>query len=497
MVGSLFDGLPVEIKIQVMENLDAKSLLRCASVSWSMYLTFRSSSLLQYLVKLALYGMEETGSGVPHPNVSPLLDDHRRAWELLDWKRTTTIEVAPHCQAYELVADVFASSDGSKLSIVGLPSSRSDGYTMTRTPDVPFRDFAIDPTQDIVAFLEVSIQSAQRIHVRNISTNAPLIVLGFTIPPNNNFKNPVLQFGQDLLGLYYTSRILIWNWQQGSLIFDSSLEKLSHHIDHFVFLSRDALLVTSTALHLYVFNPPSSVTLVATLHLPVTPHHRLGAQIKVHSGPLHARPPPGALFTPSSGERIQVLSVGYGLNLKYTMYVHTRTLLHYVKQYRSGKALPELVVPWDLWGPRGTRFMKRDAQGVWLRYAHGQRVIRQRDTVSGTEIDVIDFNYIPSSSSSGSSSDLPVNPFHGDSFRRTTVTRSQPTVLAPSTSGGLGAFSAARHDSPFVTEISTSLPYHVSSVSLPLPLYACMIDDERVIGVQMDHADIKLVVYSL
>jgi hypothetical protein len=38
----------------------------------------------------------------------------------------------------------------------------------------------------------------------------------------------------------------------------------------FAFLSRDTFLVTSTSLHIYVFNPLSSVILVATLNLPVT-----------------------------------------------------------------------------------------------------------------------------------------------------------------------------------------------------------------------------------
>ncbi|KIM36024.1 hypothetical protein M413DRAFT_449466 [Hebeloma cylindrosporum] len=410
--------------------------------------------------------MQDTRSGVSYPELLLSLRDHRRAWERLEWKRTTTVKVAPDCQAYELVAGVFASSDGTNLTIVGLPSSTNDGYTMTRTP---------------------RNQITQRIHIRSISTNAPLAILIFSISPSDNFQEPVLQFGHDLLEVHYTPRILIWNWQQGSLIFDSSREILPHPISDFVFLSHDTFLITSTALHLYVFNPPSSVTLVATLHLPVT--HELGGEIKVHSGPLHARPPTGTLFTPSSSERIQVFSVCYGLhlnlNLKYTMFVHTRTLLRYVERYRNGEAIPQRVVPWDLWGPHGTRFMKNDASRVWLRYAHGQRVIQQRDSTSGSKIDVIDFNYVPPSSSSALTPESPVKPLHGNSFRRTTVTRSKPTVLACGTLPGLAVFSRGRKGNPFVTKVSTSLPYHVSSVALPIPFEAFMIDDERIIGVQV------------
>ncbi|KIM34744.1 hypothetical protein M413DRAFT_450082, partial [Hebeloma cylindrosporum] len=471
-----------------MVNLDSKSLLRCASVSRSLYLTFHSSSLLQYMAQLALYGMEDTGSDLSYPDISSLLRDHQRAWELLDWKRTVTIEFPAYCQAYELVAGVFARSDGKNLKIFGLPSRTDDGYTMTRTPDIHFLEFAIDPTQDVVAFLEVSVRSTQRIHLRNISTNAPLGILSFTVRPSH-ISRPILQFADDRLGLHYTSRIFIWNWQQGSLILDWSRESLPRPISDFVFLSRDAFLVTTTALHVYVINPPSSAILVSSLHLPMTRNDSLTPGIKVHSGPLHARPPAGALFTPSSRERVQVLSVSYGLFLKYTMFVHTSTLLRYIEDYRNEEAAPQLDVPWDLWGPHGTRFLKDDVPRMWLGYAHGQRMIQKRDTESGTEIDVIDFNYVPSSSVNTHTCPIGDNDVH-----RTTFTRSQPTILPPSTSKDLSIFGGSRSDSPFATEVATSLPYHLSSVTVPFSAYAFMIDDERVIGLQVDESEVKLIV---
>jgi len=110
-------------------------------------------------------------------------------------------------------------------------------------------------------------------------------------------------------------------------------------------------------------------------------------------------------------------------------------------------------------------------------------MIQQHNTTaSGTEIDVIDFNYVPSSASP----DPPVNPFPcttGENFHRTTYTRSEPTVLPPAlyNSFVLGR----RSNSPFRDEVTTSLPYHVSSVRLPLSFYACMIDDERIVGIQV------------
>lgn len=340
-------------------------------VSRSLYLTFRSSSLLRYIVQLSLYGMEDTGSNVPYPNLLLLIRNRQRAWERLEWKRIITIEVPRYCLAYELVAGVFASSDGQNLKIFGLPSTSNDGYTLTRTPNFTIRDFAIDPTEDVVAFLEESIQNPQRIHIRKISTNAPLSILTFTIPPDDNFRTPVLQFGRNLLGLHYASRILIWNWNQDSLIFDSSCESLPHHSGDFIFLSHDTFLVTSTSLHLYVLDPPSSVTLVATLHLPpIIPVYRHLTEITIHSGPLHGRPPSGVLFTPALSERIQVLSVKYGIFLKYTMFVHTSTLLQYVERYVNGGVSPNLVMHWHMWGPHNARFTKNDVPRDWLRFVH-------------------------------------------------------------------------------------------------------------------------------
>ena len=111
-------------------------------------------------------------------------------------------------------------------------------------------------------------------------------------------------------------------------------------------------------------------------------------------------------------------------------------------------------------------------------------MIQQHDTTSGTEIDVIDFNYVPSSALL----DPPANPSpctNDRNFHRTTFTRFQPTVLPPNLSPDSPVSAEGRIDSPFLTEVTTSLPCYVSSVRLPIALYACMIDDERIVGVQV------------
>jgi hypothetical protein len=76
------------------------------------------------------------------------------------------------------------------------------------------------------------------------------------------------------------------------------------------------------------------------------------------------------LFTPALSERIQVLSVKYGIFLKYTMFVHTSTLLQYVERYVNGGVSPNLVMHWHMWGPHNARFTKNDVPRDWLRFVH-------------------------------------------------------------------------------------------------------------------------------
>ena len=119
--------------------------------SRSLYLTFISSSLQRYITQLTLYGMEYTGSKVSYLNLLFFLRDRQHACERLKWKQTTTIVVPHYCKAYDLVAGVFASSDGQNLNILGLPSNGNEGYALTGTPNFPIRDFG-QTVQDIVRF---------------------------------------------------------------------------------------------------------------------------------------------------------------------------------------------------------------------------------------------------------------------------------------------------------------------------------------------------------
>lgn len=108
----------------------------------------------------------------PPSSVSPaerlkVLLERRKAWSLLDWKKEVISPMEGACQAYELVGGVFAKSMipgpfhnlteiHPQFTTSWLPSSSDEGRTMQIDLDIVARDFAMDPSQDLIIFLETA-----------------------------------------------------------------------------------------------------------------------------------------------------------------------------------------------------------------------------------------------------------------------------------------------------------------------------------------------------
>lgn len=111
----------------------------------------------QYTIELAKDGMTDTGLiNIPYTERLSLLWDRRRAWDTSHWKRRSVTPMhTAICRAYELVAGLFVNCDGDKFSLSWLPSAVTDGWQrLCQDPGIIARDFAIDPTQDLIVFLE-------------------------------------------------------------------------------------------------------------------------------------------------------------------------------------------------------------------------------------------------------------------------------------------------------------------------------------------------------
>ncbi|KAH9483418.1 hypothetical protein JR316_0002884 [Psilocybe cubensis] len=385
---SSFTALPPEIHVEIIQNLEYSSLLRCAATCRSLYELCQTSSKLQYTINLGKHGMIDAGSGTPPLDLLMDLRQLREGWENIAYKRYDKISIDEDCLAYELVGGVFALSDGVGLKTIQLPSSRVESHMMDRKLlGVLVRDFAIDPTQDVVVILEddqalVSYHNTRttNFHIRTISTNekhplAAFETLSFTIPPDLDFGNAIgsvmLQLTDNLLSIFIAKgpafsamcRALIWNWQTGFLIYDSNNTgqdgPLPSHIRDFSLLTKDCFVMASTrdsgALLLYTFSttppvpsqpgvPPPPPRLAAKLRLPpIRPEYRV-QRVGIHAGPYHARAPASAPFYTSPEEGVQTVSIAYAVRdltrdrgpgeviYHYLMFVKTRTLINYARR---------------------------------------------------------------------------------------------------------------------------------------------------------------------
>ena len=83
------------------------------------------------------------------------LRERSQAWRNLEWKNITNLDIHGPCTAYELVGGVFAKTNGQDMFFSWLPRAKTPGHTIHyEDVGIQLRDFALDPTQDLVVLLE-------------------------------------------------------------------------------------------------------------------------------------------------------------------------------------------------------------------------------------------------------------------------------------------------------------------------------------------------------
>jgi hypothetical protein len=120
------------------------------------------SSELQYIIELSLDGMVDSSStSLSHADRLAKLRERRKAWSTLSWKKRSVIKIQGLCHAYELVGGVFVKASGRLHFLASwLPSTTGNGYHLRRDDlEMEARDFAIDPGQDLIIFVEEGNQS--------------------------------------------------------------------------------------------------------------------------------------------------------------------------------------------------------------------------------------------------------------------------------------------------------------------------------------------------
>lgn len=124
-----------------------------------MYETLQTTSQLAYIVQLHFEGLTDAGTSTAHSELIMRLQRRRKAWlspNTIEKGACFALNMEHECQAYELVGGAFADANMQNFEIVWLPTSSNDeGRTLRRASmGMQVRDFAMDPTQDVIAFLE-------------------------------------------------------------------------------------------------------------------------------------------------------------------------------------------------------------------------------------------------------------------------------------------------------------------------------------------------------
>lgn len=211
-----------------------------------------------------------------------LLLDRRRRWRTLDWTQKTMVPVPGACQAYELVGGVFAKSMGvahltgsHHLNATWLPSRTEGARSIIREDlGVATRDFAIDPTQDLIALVDggdrysmsCCILSHQltallppdcsqhadfriRVYLRTISTNLahPRATSSELLAPISfELSSSFIQIVDDVIGMFFWVHgpgLIIWNWltseilvvRSSSTLQFAAIQCLCSHVQDWIF----------------------------------------------------------------------------------------------------------------------------------------------------------------------------------------------------------------------------------------------------------------------
>ncbi|TFK38347.1 hypothetical protein BDQ12DRAFT_723206 [Crucibulum laeve] len=494
--------LPEDILHEILRNLDYHALVRCRLLCKFVHHIIQTHSEFQYVIELEKGGMmDRDASGLPHSERLTRLRSQREAWHKLTWKHETIVPVYGDCDAYELVSGVFAkTSSQGDFYVATLPSSTDPGHESHTDLGMRPRDFAIDPTQDLSFVLEAdetpfsrSEGRQVRIHVWKLGTKMPhpearSPVLPFEVYPHSEWGNQLvcvsLQPAGDVVGAVVSRgpeiRILIFNWKRGDLLSDSHVYGLPESAYDFSFISPRAFIVTTTAgsgtIQVYAFkDTPATPCLAITLHFPALRQFSALHQANAHSEALCGGTSDRSPFGTAMESRLHVITLQYTTGAMffhsvYLLFTHNRTFLDYVSAVESGTMLAGSDIKWEDWGPEKSRFCSSQVPYTWARYVQGQQVICPPFDEDGTQcIRILDFN-VPDKPEV----DNPV-PSADDNSGVVQELHSSPEIIPAS--------------NVFMQDVITQLPYCATARLLSLDEekdQAYMIDQERVVGLQVD-----------
>ncbi|KIY44637.1 hypothetical protein FISHEDRAFT_77261 [Fistulina hepatica ATCC 64428] len=499
-------GLPEELTIHIFGMLQARSLLALRMVCRHFMDMIDNCAELQYIVTLDAAGMSDVAGNsniMGYADRLQVLRDKIHAWRTLTWSSTEVLSVPLECSTYELVAGVYMkSTNGRNLVRVQLPSEDTTSTVVVHEDvGVQARDFAIDPSQDLLVLVEegsepppnTAIREA-RVYLRRMtapteSLDVPKPVLSFQIYPHadggNRMRSAWIHIFYDMLALFIWvgtgRRLLIWNWQKGTQLVDLHEPDIPPSTYDFAFLSREAFFLTNVAhggaiqIFTYSVEAPAPPVRVATLRLPTIRENTNLWSLVTHTQAVEGgKHRAGRLFAPAQDLRLHVMSLTYratDIIYDYELFICNHDLLKWAAADPcTGGTCKE--IPWTEWGPDRTRFLPAQIPMRWLRYVYGCKVVFPAFTTGHVQsVNVLDFHV-----NAKDDCEVPqTDELYIEKYVQSSCVAANRVLAAP---------------------VTTSLPYRLTARTIEGRFLSLKIDNERILGFKDSDSGNEIIVYS-
>ncbi|KAF7330170.1 F-box domain-containing protein [Mycena venus] len=496
------NDIPLELLSEILALLDAKTLLLCSSICNLWHETIKHSPELQLTIELWADGMVRGDSSVlKSAEALRALDARRRAWQNLEWTSKTVVEIESltTCRAYELVGGMFAEQlrqQGPDFLAISLPRVVGDPENARVTHGIEsledFRDFMIDPTQDLIVRLYMPVGQSAYLECRTISSEdlhplaaCPVLTFSLTRDPTNMLS---IQIVDNMIGVFFPRPygLSIFNWRTGITIMETQERGDLDLVADFHLLSSSSYILVHSfggnfegrqfddgQIDIFSFNPDcsNSQALVTTLVLPELIPTAFVALVIIHTAPFCAKPITGIPFSKSNNRRIYAILILYNNRVWCRLIVHHRFFEKCILD-RAQEKIAATVIPWDEWGPQNTRMLP--GENIWIRHVDGERL-----AVAGSNrnsVQILDFGIIP---------------------RRAPVTDDTPHSAGFATELHLEPSGLSDVKRVFLNVVTTSLPYRSTTRVLDEgdeEHDSFLIDQDRIIGLKESHH--RMTVYT-
>ncbi|VDB85650.1 unnamed protein product [Peniophora sp. CBMAI 1063] len=423
--------LPIELLSDISSLLSHQGILRLASTCRRLQETYKASKALRYIVELGAAGL------VDGSHTCPLTLSERRgvfharraAWRKFQPERQTMAEFPDVWLAFDLAGGVYAHytiSRSPQLVLHWLPSRAFEERRVeVDKMDILVKDLAMDPSQDLIVFLEghslphgaifddepvgTDISGNLRLHLRSLQSQgqAPHELAAGSGTLNDvcpvHWAEVIEVFlVNDILAVFIGQErpvLRIWNWKSGRLLVSLDPEDFvaeQFMTAHFAFISDRAFVLTKTgseargpiSIHLIALNHCTSSTHGRTLlrdsvrlFLPRPHYDRRVPYILTKTGSFALPEPARQIHNAAPTSRMHIFLIqaqhdafplSNAPDVAVMVAVKTSTLIRLLD--RPSEAPREL--PWITWGPGNTRIVEHgEADGLSERAVFGSRVV--------------------------------------------------------------------------------------------------------------------------